>query len=273
VSHFDKHTDDYSERNLLILHQIKNAIDNKILTLEYQPKVYLETDKVLGFEALVRWDDPVLGPVSPEDFIPLVEETLLINPFTKWLLETALHQMYEWQQQEILVPISVNFSMKNFHDPSIYGTLSSLLEKYPFPPHLLEVEVTETAVASSISTIAEALYKLREIGLGIAIDDFGTGQASQRYLLELPIDVIKIDKVFIQSIAHNPAAASIVKNAISLAHDLQLTVISEGIETQNQYELLKKWGCDGGQGYLIGKSLKEEEATAWLRKKAQAGLL
>ncbi len=268
VSYFEKSIDDSSERNLLILHQFKNAIDNnQNLTLEYQPKVYLQTDKALGFEALVRWTDPLLGAISPEDFMPLVEETLLIQPFTRWVIETALQQMDRWNQQGLLLPVSVNFSMNNFHDSSIFETLIHLLETYKIPPHLLQLEVTETAVALSLTTIAHALRNLRKLGIKTAIDDFGTGQASQQYLLELPIDVIKIDKVFTQSINQNSSAAAIVKNAISLAHDLKIEVIAEGVETQHQYDLLKQWGCDAGQGYLIGRSMKEEEATKWLKKK------
>jgi EAL domain-containing protein (putative c-di-GMP-specific phosphodiesterase class I)/GGDEF domain-containing protein len=267
ISHYNKNIDDSSERNLLILHQLKTAIERKDLSLEYQPKVYLKTDKALGFEALVRWVDPLLGSVSPEDFIPLVEETLLINSFTKWLLETAFQQMHEWNQKGLLVPVSVNFSTRNFHDPAIFEILNQLLNTYQISPHFLQVEVTETSVASSISAIAHALKNLRELGITTAIDDFGTGQASQQYILELPIDVIKIDKVFVQTIAQNPAAAAIVKNAITLAHDLKIEVIAEGVETQHQYNLLKEWGCDAGQGYLIGKSMKGEEAIQWLIKK------
>lgn len=271
VSRFDKSTDDISDRNLLILHHLKNAIDSKILSLEYQPKVYLQTDKVLGFEALIRWHDPVLGTISPEDFIPLAERTLLIQPLTRWVIETSLSQMHEWDKQNLLFPVSINFAMKNFQNPSIFTTLTQLLEQYNIPQHLLEIEVTETSVASSLSSIAIALNQLREIGLKIAIDDFGTGQASQQYLLELPIDVIKVDKVFVQSMGHNPAAAAIVKNAILLAHDLNVKVIAEGIETRKQYELLKEWGCDGGQGYLISRSMTAANATQWLKEKLSSG--
>ncbi len=266
VSHFDKNTTDSSERNLLILNQFKIAIDTKSLVLEYQPKAYLKTGKVMGFEALVRWIDPILGSVNPMDFVPLIEETLLINPFTRWVLETALSQMHRWNKEGLLVPVSVNFSIKNFHDPSIIETLVNLLDTYQIPPHFLEVEVTETFVASNLSTVVAALNNLREIGLRIAIDDFGTGQASQQYLFELPLNVVKIDKLFVQSISHNPAAASIVRNAISLAHELGLEVIAEGVETRHQYDQLAQWGCDGGQGYLIGRSMKEIEATNWLKK-------
>lgn len=270
VSRFDNHADDTSNHNLLILHQLKNAIDNNLLTLEYQPKIWLKTNKVLGFEALVRWNDPLLGIVSPDKFIPLAEETLLIQPFTQWLLETSLQQMHRWHNEGLLVKTSVNFAMKNFHHPAIFATLLKLLETYQIPPHFLEIEVTETSVAANLSIIAQALEKFREIGLSVAIDDFGTGQASQQYLLELPIDVIKIDKIFVHSIVHNPAAAAIVKNAILLAHDLNLQVIAEGIETQKQLSLLKQWGCDGAQGYFIGQSMTESDATQWLKKMLKA---
>lgn len=270
VSHFEKNTSDSSERNLLILHQLKSAIDEKSLVLEYQPKVYLKTGKVMGFESLVRWHDPLLGTINPMEFVPLTEGTLLINPFTRWVIETACYQMQQWHKQGILVPISINFSTKNFQDPSLIETLTHLLEKYQIPPHFLEIEVTETAVASSISKIATALKNLREVGVRVAIDDFGTGQASQQYLLELPINVIKIDKVFVQAIAYNPAAAAIVKNAVSLAHDLDIEVIAEGVETYHEYNLLTEWGCDAVQGYLIGKAMKEKEATSWLKEKLEA---
>ncbi|OJW51044.1 MAG: hypothetical protein BGO67_11980 [Alphaproteobacteria bacterium 41-28] len=269
ISHFDKSIGDFSEHNLLILNQFKTAIDNKSLVLEYQPKAYLQTGKVMGFEALVRWSDPVLGLVNPMDFVPLIEETLLITPLTRWVLETALSQMDQWNRKGLLVPISVNFSIRNLQDPSIFETVVHLLKNYKIPPHFLEVEVTETCVASNMSILVATLKNLREIGIRLAIDDFGTGQASQQYLFELPVNAIKIDKLFVQSISYNSTATAIVKNAIALAHDLNLDVIAEGIETQNEYDLLKEWKCDGGQGYLIGRSMKAEDATAWLKERVK----
>lgn len=266
-SHFDKSMDDQSNYNLVLLHKLKNAINNKELTLEYQPKVFLKTDKVLGFEALLRWNDPVLGLVPPDVFIPLAEETLLINPLAEWALREGLGQMQAWDKLGLPTPLSINFSMKNLYNPATFEALTHLLRTHDIPPHLLEIEVTETSVAASLGAIASALNRLREIGVRIAIDDFGTGQASQHYLLELPIDVIKIDKVFVQSIGHTPAAAAIVKNAILLAHDLNVRVIAEGVETQIQYKLLNEWGCDGGQGYFIGRSMTAEAATQWLRER------
>ncbi|MBY0292014.1 MAG: EAL domain-containing protein [Alphaproteobacteria bacterium] len=265
ITYFNQQMSDSSEYNVLLLHQLKAALERKLLILEYQPKVYLKTGKIMGFEALIRWVDPLLGPMNPVDFIPLAEETLLINPLTKWVLETAILQIHHWHKEGILVPVSVNFSVKNFHDASVIETLIDLLKKYQIPPECFEVEITETSVASNISTLIDALRSLREVGIRIAIDDFGTGQSSQQYLLDFPLNVVKIDKVFIQSICHNSAAAAIVKNIIILAHELNLEVFAEGIETHSQYDLLTKWGCDGGQGYLMGRSLQGEVATSWLK--------
>jgi len=273
ISQFDKQTDDTSERNLLILHQLKKAIDSKTIQVEYQPKIYLKTETVMGFESLVRWVDPLIGSIQPADFVPLAEDTLLINPLTKTLLESAVLQLHEWNRLGLIVPVSVNFSNKNFHDPDLIANITHLLEKYKIPPHYLEIEVTETSVASSLSHLSKILGNLKEIGVRVAIDDFGTGQASQQYLFELPIDAIKLDKVFVQSISHNTAAAAIVKNAISLAHDLNLEVIAEGVETHNQYNLLKEWGCDAVQGFLISRSMKADAATQWLKKREQSNIV
>ncbi len=267
INHFNKNIATSSERNLMILHQAKSALETNSFVLEYQPKIYLKTGKVMGFEALVRWTDPLLGPINPMEFIPLIEETLLINPFTKWVIKTSLDQMEAWNKQGLLVVVSINFSVMNFHDPLLFPILTEQLEKQKFSPHFLEVEVTETAVASSVSMIMEAVTHLRELGIRVAIDDFGTGQASQQYLFELPINAIKIDKLFVQSISHNPAAEAIVKNAISLAHELNLEVVAEGIETRHQYDLLAKWGCDIGQGYYMGRSMSGKAATEWLKEK------
>lgn len=267
ISHFNKNIATSSERNLMILHRAKSALETNSFVLEYQPKIYLKTGKVMGFEALVRWTDPLLGPINPMEFIPLIEETLLINPFTKWVIKTSFDQMEAWHKQGLLVTVSINFSVMNFHDPLLFPILTEQLEKQKFSPHFLEVEVTETAVASSVSMIMEAVTRLRELGIRVAIDDFGTGQASQQYLFELPINAIKIDKLFVQSISHNPTAEAIVKNAISLAHELNLEVVAEGIETRNQYDLLAKWGCDIGQGYYMGRSMSGKVATEWLKEK------
>lgn len=266
VSYFNKNITFSSERNLMILCQAKKALESNSFVLEYQPKVFLKSEKVMGFEALVRWNDPLLGPVGPDEFIPLIEGTLLINSFTKWVIETSFSQMRAWHKAGILVPVSINFSVRNFSNPSIFNLLEDQLSKQKFSPHLIEVEVTETAVATSLSTIIDAIKKLREMGIRVLIDDFGTGQASQQYLFELPINGIKIDEVFVQSISHNKAAEAIDKNGIALANQLDLEVTAEGVETRNQFDLLAQWGCDIGQGYYISRSMPAKNATKWLKE-------
>ena len=266
ITFFKKETDDSSERNLMILHKLKQVIENDALCIHYQPKINLKTKKVIGLEALTRWDDPIWGSISPEFFIPLIEETHLIHPLTQWLLKTVIHQMKEWKKKNLLVPVSVNFSVKNFYSPSLIETIEKLLQKHQIPASYLEVEVTETSIASSLETIEDVLKKLREQGVRITIDDFGTGQASQQYLMDLPVDSIKIDKIFVKSLLNKESATIITKNAISLGHDLGLEVVAEGIENQKEYDLLKEWGCDGAQGFFISKPLPVNKTTAWLEK-------
>ncbi|MEB3702119.1 EAL and GGDEF domain-containing protein [Candidatus Bealeia paramacronuclearis] len=263
-THYDKSTDQNPERNLLILNRLTEAIENKALKLAYQPKIAMGSHKTIGVEALVRWEDPVLGFVPPNEFIPLTEETQLINPFTKWLLEESLAQMERWHAQGYPISVAVNFSMKNFNDAGVLSTLDTLLEKHQIPKKKFEIEVTETSVATNIKSVAAILAKLRSKGIKIAIDDFGTGQSTHQYLYELPLDVIKVDQLFTRDITTNPAAAAIVRSAITLGHELQLEVVAEGIETQEQFDLIRLWGCDVGQGYFMSRPLFADDLTTWL---------
>jgi len=262
--YYQPNADENAERNLLILHRLHKAIENKSLELHYQPKIDFKTMKPVGFEALVRWKDPLLGHVSPADFIPLTEETTLINPFTKWLIEEAVKKIKYLHETGHKIHVAINFSMKNFLDPTVLAHLYEQLSHHKISSEYLELEVTETAVTTNMSQVAEMLAKVREKGLNVAIDDFGTGQSSQQYLLELPVDIIKIDRVFISVIEQNPSAAAIVKSAIQLGHDLGLKVVAEGIETEEEAKLLKKWGCDIAQGYYFGKPMPDSEIIPWL---------
>lgn len=263
-THYDKSTDQDPARNLLILNRLTEAIEKRTLTLAYQPKVAMGSKKTVGVEALVRWEDPMLGIVPPNEFIPLTEETQLINPFTKWLLEESLAQMEKWHLAGYPISVAVNFSMKNFADAGVLATLDQLFEQYKIPKKKFEIEVTETAVSHNIQSVAEILAKLREKGIKIAIDDFGTGQSTHQYLYELPLDVIKVDQLFTKDITTNPAAAAIMRSAITLGHELNLEVVAEGIETQEQFDMIRLWGCDVGQGYFIAKPLAPEDVSEWL---------
>jgi EAL domain-containing protein (putative c-di-GMP-specific phosphodiesterase class I)/GGDEF domain-containing protein len=255
-----------SKRNIRITHDLSVAILESQLKLVYQPKYCLKTMQVVGMEALVRWPHPELGMIPPAEFIPVIENTLLINPFTKWLLQEVVQQMLYWKDLGIEVPIAVNFSMMNFLDHSVMDHMHKLLEQSSIPNRLLEIEVTETAVSQNIQHVADVLHGLRASGIRIAIDDFGTGQASMQYLCELPVDCIKIDKFFVQDMLTNSASEAIVRSSILLSHELNLTVVAEGIESQEHFDKLLSIGCDYGQGYLMAKPMYPEEVIKILLK-------
>lgn len=259
--------DEQTEKNLYILRELKTAFEKDSLTLNYQPKVNLATGQIVGMEALARWPHPELGMVSPMQFMGIAEKTLLINPYTKWLMRKALGQLALWRDNGYPVTLALNFSMKNFQDPSVIESLFECLKEFKLPPELVEIEITESALSTNLSAVADILRYLQERRIRIAIDDFGTGLSSLNYLFELPVDVIKVDKTFVQAMTSNSAAEAILRSAITLGHELNLEVVAEGIETQEQYDLLNKIGCQTGQGYYIARPMPEELATAWLESK------
>lgn len=264
---FDKQDDEKIKRNVQIIHDLQLAIKEDQLTLYYQPKVNLKTGNIEGAEALVRWPHPKYGMVPPSDFIPLIENTLLINPFTKWLLDKSMKQLKEWLDKDLDLLLSVNFSMKNFLDPSVLDHLRELMKIYQIPKSVFEIEVTETSVAENIMIVGDILQNLRSMGIKIAVDDYGTGQSSLQYLFELPLDTIKIDRVFIDAMLRNSAAEAIVRSTIHLAQELNLSVVAEGIETEAQFQKLNALGCDQAQGYYIAKPMPAELTTEWIISK------
>ncbi len=262
---YDNKYADHSKENVQLLHELHQAIEGNRLVLHYQPKLDLKSNKITGAEALVRWPHPTRGLISPALFMPLVERTLLINPFTKWMVRHALSDMVAWHKQNIKINLALNCSMKNFHDASVFEELFALTEKYKIDPGHIIIEVTESAVTPNMQEVAEVLTTLRKKGFKIAIDDFGTGQASQQYLCELPIDIIKIDQMFVHKLGEGSAGEAIVQSAITLGHQLHLKVIAEGVETQEQLEKLKHLGCDIGQGYHIAKPMPSTELLQWIK--------
>ncbi len=267
VCAYNEETQDFSERNVYILHELREAINQDQLSLNYQPIISLNKGEIVGMEALARWGHPEMGIISPLEFTRVAEQTQLINPYTKWLLKKSLSQLSEWRKNNLDFILSLNFSMKNFEDPTVVQEIFRFLEEYQIPPQMLEVEVTESAIAHNINKTADILHSLRERGIKIAIDDFGTGQSSLNYLFELPVDVLKIDQVFTRAMLDNSAAEAIIRSAIMMGHEMNLKVIAEGIETQGQLNHLKKLGCDYGQGYYISRPMPVELATSWLDAK------
>lgn len=264
---FDEKDDQQIQRNLKLSHDLSEAIETNQLKLAYQPKIDFKTGNCSGVEALVRWIHPELGVISPGEFIPMIEKTLLINQFTRWLLKTALAHLQEWLRQGLDLTCALNFSMKNFEDPGIFTDLQCLLKYYEVPLKHLEIEVTETAIPANLDKVADILQACREEGIKISVDDFGTGQSSMTYLLRLPVDCIKIDQTFVRSIMTNSAAEAIVRSAIILGHELNLEVIAEGIETEEEYDKLRHLGCDGGQGFYFARPMFFEMASSWMQSR------
>lgn len=267
---YQKGLSSQKSEEIKLLHALNIAIREEALTLHYQPQVNLRTGDVIGVEALARWTHPLHGPISPAAFIPLAERTLLINPFTQWIMRQALEDLATWHKKGILISLSINYSMKNFLDDTTLSKLFELLEKYKIPPSYITIEITETAVADNIDQVAQKLKHIRRKGIKIAIDDFGTGQASQEYLMSFPLSSLKIDRIFVKDLCTHPAAEAIVDGAVRLSKNLKLDCMAEGIETQEEVAKLLAMGCEKGQGYLIEKPMDMPTITTWLAGKNYA---
>ncbi len=246
---------------------LRKAIEREEFVLHYQPKLDLRTDKIIGMEALIRWKHPTLGLISPLEFIPLAEETGLINLIGEWVLRTACLQNKKWHDDGYSsLTIAVNISAHQFRQANIVPKIAQILKETNLTPHFLELEITESIAMLNEEAIIEKLIELKKLGLKFAIDDFGTGYSSFKYLKKFPIDTLKIDRSFISTNETNQKEPSLMANAIiSLAKSLTLEVVAEGIETSEQMAYLKKHRCDVGQGYLISRPLPATDLNGVLR--------
>lgn len=234
-------------------------------TLHYQPQIDLKTGEITGLETLIRWNHPELGMIAPIRFIPIAEETGLIGPIGKWVLETACAQMKEWQDNGMsTIQISVNVSIYQFKQASFVQQVREVLESTGLSPHYLNLEITES-MTSDASSCELTLYELRKLGINVSIDDFGTGYSSLSYLSKFPITHLKIDQAFVQELSKSNRA--IIKTIISLAKNLDLSVIAEGVETKEQADFLADLDCDEVQGYLYSKPLPTAEIELLLKDK------
>ncbi|HEV8404073.1 MAG TPA: EAL domain-containing protein [Candidatus Limnocylindrales bacterium] len=241
---------------------LRRALDRGELRVHYQPLVDLASDRIVGFEALVRWQHPVRGLVPPLAFIPLAEETGLIVPLGRWVLETACRQAVRWHASRPDGPrllMSVNLSARQFVQPDLVDQVDAILSETGMDPTLLELEITESVVMDQSEVGVRTLSRLRDMGVRLVLDDFGTGYSSLSYLRHLPLDTIKIDRTFVAGLA-GTADRSIVEAVISLAHGLRISVVAEGIETEDQFETLRTMGCDVGQGYLFARPMAATDA-------------
>ncbi|MFS0820353.1 putative bifunctional diguanylate cyclase/phosphodiesterase [Bacillus sp. 1P02SD] len=251
------------ERRLLE-NALRNAIKEEQFYLEYQPKLNISTNQLIGMEALVRWKHPELGTIPPGKFISLAEETGLIVPLGEWIFRESCRQMKKWQENgyQSLV-ISVNVSIRQLEDPHFIKTVKKILKETDLDPKWLEIEVTES-VFMDVNDAASVLEEIRQLGIQISIDDFGTGYSSLSYLKHLPIDTLKVDASFIKDIHVNEESKAIVKSVLTLATTLGLNVIAEGIEIQEHVNELNKDGLLFGQGFYFSKPLNSQAFEEYL---------
>ncbi|NWF76568.1 MAG: EAL domain-containing protein [Nitrospirae bacterium] len=243
------------------------AIKNKEFLLHYQPYWDINTKKMVGMEALMRWQSKDMGLVSPGKFISVLEDTGMIIDVGEWILRTAIRQVKEWQNKEYpVLPVSVNLSLVQFKRKNLVDMFNSIIREYGYYPSLLTIEITESAFMQDIEYTSSVLRKLKDIGVSISIDDFGTGYSSLAHLKRFPIDNLKIDTTFIRDMVKDPDSASIVIAIINMAHTLNLKTIAEGIETEEQLNILRLLRCDMGQGYYLSKPFPAEEIEKLLKQ-------
>ncbi|MBI3812035.1 MAG: EAL domain-containing protein [Nitrospirae bacterium] len=261
---YDAKIDQYSPRRLALMAELRQAIVDDQLCLHYQPKIDLQTGRVVGTEALARWKHAEYGFIPPDQFIPPAERTGLIKPFTLWVFKTALHQCMAWHQAVSELPVSINLSTRNLHDPKLPDQLAELLQACGGRPDQVELEITESAIMADPARAMEVIKHLRAMGMGFSIDDFGAGYSSLTYLKKLPVNAIKIDKSFVINMTHDENDAVIVRSIIDLGHNLGLKVIAEGVENKEAYRRLVDLGCDAAQGYYMCRPISADEFTRWL---------
>ena len=244
---------------------LRRALEREEFEVFYQPKVNAKTGRMLGAEALVRWRHPDLGLVSPAEFIPLAEDTGLIVPLGEWVLRTACAQNRSWQTSGFdSMFISVNLSPRQFQQPNLLEVIAEIIETTRVDSECLVLELTESSFLKNAEVAIRTLGELKKMGIKIAIDDFGTGYSSLGYLKRLPIDILKIDKSFVCDVTTDADDAALVMAIITLAHNLNLKVVAEGVETEEQLRFLKLLKCDGWQGYLYGKPMPAEDLSRFL---------
>jgi len=256
--------DRFDAARLALIGQIHPALERGELILRYQPKAELASGRIVGVEALLRWQHPERGLLEPAEFVPLIEQTSLIGPVALHVIEQTLRQTVRWRELGLHLTSSVNLSARNLLDPELPQQIDELLRRHRARPGDLTIEVTESATMADPQRAVQVLERLRSMGVGVSIDDFGSGHASIAYLTRLPANEIKIDRSFITGMCDSARDEAIVRTTIDLAGHLGLHVVAEGIETQQVWERLVSLGCDTGQGHLISQPVSADELTRWL---------
>jgi len=262
IKFYDEGTKDSHKNNVEIAANLFNAVEKKEFILYFQPQLEASSGKIIGMEALIRWDSSKYGFVFPDFFIQRAEENGTIIHLGNWVIKDALRYLSELMEKKVEIPqLSINVSPLQFADPNLDSRIMNYTKQYGLNPERLKIEITEGAIISNLEESRKKMMTLKEKGFKISIDDFGTGQSSLAYIKEYPVDEIKIDKVFIRNIETQKVDYAIVKHIIELAHTLNLGVVAEGVENENQLNILKSLGCDIIQGYFFSKPVSEAQMT------------
>jgi diguanylate cyclase (GGDEF)-like protein len=250
----------FSDRQLFE-QQLLDAVERGEFLLLYQPQISFASSRIVGMEALIRWRHPELGMVPPAEFVPLAEETGAIGAIGEWVLETACRELHDWFAAGVApLRLAINISGRQYNDPNLVASIRRTLEDTDFPPHLLELELTESVIMEDVVDATRRLGDLHALGINLAVDDFGTGYSSLSYLKRFPIRSLKVDRSFVRDIAHNEAGAAVARAIIAFGSALGLKVIAEGVESHDQYEILRGCGCDELQGYLFSRPVPADDA-------------
>jgi diguanylate cyclase (GGDEF)-like protein/PAS domain S-box-containing protein len=263
---FDQSLDSDMPYRLALAAELRDAIEHNNLELYLQPKVDFGTGRVCGVEALIRWNHPVRGLISPIQFIPLAEQIGLIKPLTEWVIDTALELLHVWENSGFIMPISVNLSARNLNEDDLVERIHQLKTKWNVGAELFEIEVTESSIMDDAEHALKVLRLLHEQGIALSVDDFGTGYSSLSYLQKLPVQFIKIDQSFIKDMLVSKESLMIVRSTIDLAHDLGKKVVAEGVETKEHWDQLVKLGCDKAQGYFFAKPMPVDVFLNWIKE-------
>jgi EAL domain-containing protein (putative c-di-GMP-specific phosphodiesterase class I) len=244
---------------------LRRGIERREFLLHYQPRADLQTRELCGFEALLRWNHPERGMISPVEFVPVLEDAGLIAPVGEWVLRAVCGQILAWQRAGLAVrPVAVNLSARQLLSRDFGPTVERILREQAVDPRLIELEITESSLMSNTEDAARTLEYLSNLGVPISIDDFGTGYSSLSYLKRFPLDALKIDRSFVRDLTTDKEDATITRAVISMARSLGLKAIAEGVETEGQLAFLIENGCDQIQGYYYSRPLAADECTTWL---------
>ncbi len=263
---YARHMDERVQLRLSMEGKLKRALERDELTLHYQPKVEIETGRIIGIEALLRWNNPDMGQVAPAKFIPVAEETGLIVPIGEWVMYNACNRAQTWRQAGLVtVDMAVNLSSHQFRRGGLVEMVGKVLDETGLDARFLELELTESVIMENVEETISVLNQLKTMGIILSVDDFGTGYSSMAYLKRFPLDIVKIDRSFVKDITTDINDATIIKAIIALARGLNLTSIAEGVETEEQLQFLRRHGCDQMQGYLVSRPVPAEQMEQLLR--------